>query len=136
MQNEQRLYWSVSRPLRWIGLTIDEWFVMLSGIIPGIFLLNADAFLTGLLSLIDAILDESLESILEKLPLAQEIKDALTTKKGVLAALITLVKQIEHADWDKTAKVMEKLGLSKEKVVKDYNEAIAWADEQAQLAQA
>ena len=49
MQNEQRLYWSVSRPLRWIGLTIDEWFVMLSGIIPGIFLLNADAFLTGLL---------------------------------------------------------------------------------------
>lgn len=94
------------------------------------------AFLTGLLSLIDAILDESLESILEKLPLAQEIKDALTTKKGVLAALITLVKQIEHADWDKTAKVMEKLGLSKEKVVKDYNEAIAWADEQAQLAQA
>ena len=93
------------------------------------------AFLTGLLSLIDAILDESLESILIKLPLAQEIKDALTTKKGVLAALITLVKLIEHAEWDKTATVMDKLGLSKEKVVKDYNEAIAWADEQSQLAQ-
>jgi EAL and modified HD-GYP domain-containing signal transduction protein len=93
------------------------------------------AFLTGLLSLIDAILDEKLESILLKLPLAQEIKDALTSKKGVLSALIVLVEQIEHADWDKTTIVMKKLGLSKEKVVKDYNEAIAWADEQAQLSQ-
>lgn len=93
------------------------------------------AFLTGLLSHIDAILDEELSSILEKLPLAQEIKDALTTKKGVLAALLILVEQIEHAEWDKTAKVMEKLGLNKEDVVKDYNEAITWADEQAQLSQ-
>ncbi len=91
------------------------------------------AFLTGLLSLIDAILDESLDSILEKLPLAQEIKEALTTRKGLLAALIILVEQIEQAHWDKTSVVMEKLGLTKEKVVKDYNEAIAWADEQAQL---
>lgn len=91
------------------------------------------AFLTGLLSLIDAILDESLDSILEKLPLAQEIKDALTSRKGTLAALIILVEKIEHAEWDKTTIVMEKLGLSKEKVVKDYNEAIAWADEQSQL---
>lgn len=93
------------------------------------------AFLTGLLSLIDAILDEKLDIVLEKLPLAQEIKDALLNKKGVLSALIILVQQIEHADWDKTSKVMEKLGLTKEKVVKDYNEAIAWADEQAQLSQ-
>ncbi len=93
------------------------------------------AFLTGLLSLIDAILDEELDSILDKLPLAQEIKEALTTRKGLLAALIILVEQIEHAQWDKTSVVMEKLGLTKEKVVKDYNEAIAWADEQSALAQ-
>lgn len=92
------------------------------------------AFLTGLLSLIDAILDEDLSSILEKLPLAPEIKEALSTRKGLLAALIVLVEKIEHADWDKTSVVMEKLGLSKEKVVKDYNEAIAWADEQSNMA--
>ncbi|WP_448563889.1 EAL and HDOD domain-containing protein [Thalassotalea ganghwensis] len=89
------------------------------------------AFLTGLLSMIDAILDESLESILEKLPLAQEIKDTLLTKKGVMAALIKLVSFIERAEWDKTGIVMEKLGLEKEKVVKDYNEAVSWADEQS-----
>lgn len=92
------------------------------------------AFLTGLLSLIDAILDEKLEMILEKLPLAQEIKEPLLTKKGVMAALIKLLELIERAEWDKTAIVMKKLGIEKEKVIKDYNEALAWADEQSQMA--
>ena len=90
------------------------------------------AFLTGLLSMIDAILDESLESIMEKLPLAHEIKDPLLTRKGVMAALIKLVELIEHAEWDKTAIVMEKLQLEKEQIVEAYNEALAWSDEQAQ----
>jgi EAL and modified HD-GYP domain-containing signal transduction protein len=91
------------------------------------------AFLTGLLSLIDAILDEELEIILEKLPLAQEIKTPLLSKKGVMAALIKLLELIEHAEWDKTAVVMKKLGIDKDKVIKDYNEALAWADEQSQM---
>ena len=88
------------------------------------------AFLTGLLSMIDAILDEDIESILAKLPLAQEIKDTLLTKKGTLAAIIKLLELIEHADWDKTAFVIDKLALNKEQVLAHYNEALAWADEQ------
>jgi len=89
------------------------------------------AFLTGLLSLIDAILDEELSSVLEKLPLAPEIKDTLLNKKGVMAAIIKLLEFIERAEWDKTSLVIEKLGLNKEQVTKDYNEALSWADEQS-----
>ena len=89
------------------------------------------AFLSGLLSMIDAILDEDMESVLEKLPLSQEIKDPLLTKKGVMAALIKLVEFIEQAEWDKTTLVMEKLKLDKDKVVAHYNVAVAWADEQS-----
>lgn len=92
---------------------------------------NSIAFLTGLLSLIDAIVDEDLASILAKLPLAQEIKDTLLTRKGVMAALIQLLEFIERAEWSKTTVVIEKLGLEKDHVVKNYNEAIAWADEQS-----
>jgi EAL and modified HD-GYP domain-containing signal transduction protein len=91
------------------------------------------AFLTGLLSMIDAILDEELEAVLAKLPLAAEIKEPLLTRKGVMAAIIKLVEFIEHARWDKTNIVMEKLKLDKEQAVKHYNEALAWADEQSQL---
>ena len=89
------------------------------------------AFLTGLLSLIDAIVDEDLESILAKLPLAQEIKDTLLTRKGTMAALIKLVELIEQAEWHKTNIVMEKLGVEKSKIVQNYNQAITWADEQS-----
>ncbi len=90
------------------------------------------AFLTGLLSMIDAILDEEMAVILEELPLSQDIKSPLLTKKGAMAALITLVELIEHAQWDKPPLVMEKLKLDKDKVVGHYNQAVTWADEQTQ----
>lgn len=93
---------------------------------------KSTAFLTGLLSLIDAILDEEIASILTKLPLSQEIKDTLITKKGAQAELIKLVELIEHADWDNTAIVIDELGLEKEKVAEYYNQAITWADEQSE----
>ncbi|MDO7085699.1 HDOD domain-containing protein [Pseudocolwellia sp. AS88] len=96
---------------------------------------SSKAFLTGLLSLIDAILDEDIESILAKLPLAQEIKDSLLTREGDIAQLIQLVEFIEHAQWDESAVTMDKLGLTKNLVIKDYNDAIAWADEQSQYLQ-
>jgi len=92
------------------------------------------AFLAGLLSMIDAILDEELATILEKLPLAIEIKESLLTRKGTMAAIIMLVEFIEHAQWDKTNLVMEKLKLDKQEAVKHYNEALVWADEQSSLA--
>jgi EAL and modified HD-GYP domain-containing signal transduction protein len=88
------------------------------------------AFLTGLLSLIDAIVDEDLAHILTKLPLAQEIKDTLLIRKSDMAALIILLELIERAEWSKTNVVMLKLGLKKANVLKSYNQAIAWADEQ------
>ena len=90
------------------------------------------AFLTGLLSMIDAILDEEMATVLDKLPLSEEIKNPLLTKKGVMAALIKLVEFIEQAQWDKTTLVMGKLKLDKDKVSEHYNQAVAWADEQTQ----
>ncbi|MGV2872079.1 EAL and HDOD domain-containing protein [Colwellia sp. E150_009] len=95
---------------------------------------ESTAFLIGLLSMIDAILDEELDVVLAKLPLAAEIKDPLLTRKGIMAAIIKLVEFIEHAQWEKTNIVMEKLKLNKEQAVKHYNDALAWADEQSQLS--
>jgi len=92
---------------------------------------NSIAFLTGLLSLIDAIIDEDLQSILARLPLAQEIKDPLLTRQGVMASLIKLVEFIERAEWSRTTPLMESLNLEKDVAVKHYNEAISWSDEQS-----
>ncbi|KJV56114.1 hypothetical protein OCHUTO_0577 [Orientia chuto str. Dubai] len=48
----QKLYWSLSRPLKYIGLSIDEWSVVLAGGIPGIVLLNSSHIKLGLLSIV------------------------------------------------------------------------------------
>lgn len=94
------------------------------------------AFLTGLLSMIDALLDEDIESVLARLPLAKEIKDTLINKEGILAELIKLVQLIETAQWDEMMLVIAPLGLEKETVLEQYNQALAWADEQSRLTAA
>lgn len=91
------------------------------------------AFLTGLLSLIDAILDETIETVLESLPLSQSIKEPLLTKKGKLAEIIELVAQIEHAEWGEVDKLIENLSLDKEDVMNAYSAALVWADEQTSI---
>ena len=91
------------------------------------------AFLTGLLSMIDAILDEELSAILDKLPLSKEIKNPLLNKAGVMSAVIKLIEFIEQAKWEETNIVIKKLKLDKDKVVAHYSQALAWADEQSQL---
>ena len=44
----QALYWSLSRALRYMGLILDEWGVTLVGVIPGIVLLNSSNAKLGL----------------------------------------------------------------------------------------
>ena len=45
----QRLFWSVSRPLKYLGLTLDEWAVAGAGVVPGIILCNTGKYKLGLI---------------------------------------------------------------------------------------
>ena len=45
---QQRLFWSVSRPLKYLGLTMDEWFVAAVTVFPGVFLLLSQNIQLGL----------------------------------------------------------------------------------------
>ncbi len=88
------------------------------------------AFLTGMMSLIDAILDEPIESVMQKLPLSEEIKEALINKKGVLAGYVAIVVCFEQANWGRADKLMDKLKLDKEKMPSLNHEALQWANAQ------
>ena len=91
---------------------------------------TAKAFLTGLMSLMDAILDEPIDSVMSKLPLAKEIKDALVDKKGVLADYIQLIQFYETANWQEANKAIQLIQLPAEQVPDAYHTAIQWANEQ------
>ncbi|CCQ12496.1 Predicted signal transduction protein [Pseudoalteromonas luteoviolacea B = ATCC 29581] len=88
------------------------------------------AFLTGMMSLMDAILDESMESVMNKLPLSIDIKDALLRRDGQLAAYLTLVIEYEHANWDKANQLAKQMGLSNDSVPECYQDALQWGHEQ------
>lgn len=88
------------------------------------------AFLTGMMSLMDAILDEPIESVMEKLPLANEIKDALVHNTGLLATYLNLVKCYETANWKEATGIIEALSLDPDKVPDAYHHAVQWANEQ------
>ncbi|MBO9351704.1 MAG: HDOD domain-containing protein [Thermomicrobium sp.] len=57
------------------------------------------AFLTGLLSVLDAALDRPLEAALAPLPLASEVVAALLEQRGPLGRLLQLVRAYESGDW-------------------------------------
>lgn len=91
---------------------------------------TAKAFLTGLMSLMDAILDEPIESVMNKLPLAKEIKDALVGQSGVLADYIKLIQFYEAAQWQEANQAISKLQLPADQVPDAYHTAVQWANEQ------
>lgn len=88
------------------------------------------AFLTGMMSLMDAILDEAIESVMEKLPLAHEIKDALIHKTGILASYLQLIQCYENADWTQANHIIAELKLDPDKIPDAYHHAVQWANEQ------
>lgn len=88
------------------------------------------AFLTGLMSLMDAILDEPIDSVMSKLPLAKEIKEALVEKKGALADYIKLIQFYETAQWQEASTAINSLQLANDKVPDAYHTAVQWANEQ------
>lgn len=87
-----------------------------------------EMFLLGLFSLIDAMLDQPIQTILGKMPLSSGINEALIDKSGQLYPLYRLVETYEQGNWVPFRFALKKVGLSEERITDFYLEAIAWAD--------
>lgn len=86
-----------------------------------------DLFLMGLLSVMDAILDQSLDSILAELPVRAEIKDALQARTGLYWQLLELATAHERADWEKVSALVSATGMKEEQVSRLYISAVDWS---------
>jgi EAL and modified HD-GYP domain-containing signal transduction protein len=89
---------------------------------------SAELFTLGLFSLIDAIMDDSMESIMEKLPLSGSIKSALVSGEGKLIDYLKMIEYYETAKWEGVSKTAAILGLNEEGLPSCYMEAVGWAD--------
>ncbi|MGR5238195.1 EAL and HDOD domain-containing protein [Vibrio alfacsensis] len=87
------------------------------------------AFLTGMFSLLDSLLDQPLTDVINDIPVDDEIKLALTNRKGVLGYLLSMVIAYEKANWATTEKYCTALKLTEPQLAKAFSQSTAWAQE-------
>ena len=108
-------------------------FCELVGSLNGHKAMSDELFTLGLFSLIDAILDDSMESLMEKLPLSASIEEALVSNSGPLAEFLTLISAYEKGDWGVAAAAASSLKISESELPRCFGEALGWANALAVL---
>ena len=73
-------------------------------------------FLVGLLSLMNALLDQPLGELLEELAISPRVHAALLGEDNELRRPLDAVLAYERADWDAFSRIMERLALNEESV--------------------
>jgi c-di-GMP-related signal transduction protein len=93
------------------------------------------AFLVGLFSMLDALLDRPLGDVIQDLGLAPALDSVLRGKApedNILNRIYTMVRQYELGDWDTVERLAGHLSIPSELVGAAYREALPWADEMLQ----
>jgi c-di-GMP-related signal transduction protein len=87
-----------------------------------------DAFLMGMFSHIDVLLDRPLNEILNEIHLDEEIKQALLEKKhNQLSVLYKLIQSYEQGNWKAYSSYVDELEIDERYVLQSYREALIWA---------
>ncbi|MBP9943562.1 MAG: diguanylate phosphodiesterase, partial [Desulfomicrobium sp.] len=83
-------------------------------------------FLLGFFSLLDAILDQSMDKVLDEIPLDPGIKAALTDADDPGAVWISLLEEIDRCNWDRLRRKAEQVGVPFALVNRLSAEASIW----------
>lgn len=78
-----------------------------------------EAYMLGLFSTIDAILDQTMEYALKDVSIPSSVCECLALKKGELFPLYELTLSYENGSWDKVSNLAQALGLE-DNLITDY----------------
>jgi EAL and modified HD-GYP domain-containing signal transduction protein len=82
------------------------------------------AFIVGMFSTLDAMMDQPLQDILETLPLSPDILEALLNRQGPYAAILDSVIAYERGEWDK----LQNSANGRDIIAESYLRSLEWAD--------
>lgn len=94
------------------------------------------AFLMGMFSLLDALIDQPLEEALRTVDLGKEITDALlgtASEENPLVPLHELIVSYEQANWDAVMQAAEACGVPVPATALAYVDSARWAEEIIQM---
>lgn len=84
------------------------------------------AFMVGILSLLDILLDLPMPEILSQLSLNSEVREALLNHGGALGQLLSLTEYLEVANFDAAAEIMAKANISLAVLTEAQLETFSW----------
>lgn len=88
-----------------------------------------ECFLVGLFSMLDVLMNKSLEKVLEDLPLPIETKEAIIYKDNILGRPLKLALAYEKGDWNEVERLCRLLKLKPMNILSTYMESVKWASE-------
>lgn len=92
-----------------------------------------EAFMAGILSLIDSLIDKPLPEIVSELGLGERLSSALLHHEGEMGVLLLLVESVEQADPAHTHSLLDQAGmLALSDLTAAELEAMAWANQIAE----
>ncbi len=85
------------------------------------FVINStDAYLLGMFSTLEYMIDASMEEILAEIPIVEEVKEALVSHKGKAGKLYDLLLCYERAEWSEIKVIAEELGIRTSELAQMY----------------
>ncbi|NVN92621.1 MAG: HDOD domain-containing protein [Desulfuromonadales bacterium] len=84
------------------------------------------AFMTGILSLLETIYTISIDEVISSLHLSDEVRDALVDRSGIFGELLHLAELVERMEFREAALQFEKMGLSQEEILTAQMKAYSW----------
>jgi len=89
---------------------------------------SGEMFMLGLFSFIDAILDNSMEYLVNQLPLSSDVCNALIHRTGILAPYLNLLESFERGEWQHFSVIQADLDIGDETISQIYSDALEMAD--------
>ncbi|NLK93852.1 MAG: HDOD domain-containing protein [Clostridiales bacterium] len=87
---------------------------------------QSQSFMAGLFSNIDLYIQKDMVTIIDELPIDEELKDALEGKDNEINRILRLVEAYERVDNNEILELCKKLRINEEILVNLYVEAINW----------
>ena len=87
---------------------------------------SSELFLMGLFSVLDLILNQTMEEALQKIKVSKEISDALIDHKGVLAPVLEFITQYEMANWQEISRLLILNNMDMDQVYDAYVQSLQW----------
>ncbi|WP_158233917.1 EAL and HDOD domain-containing protein [Sporosarcina sp. P34] len=86
-------------------------------------------FLTGMFSLIDAVMQRKWEDVLPLLSLSDVIVDTLHGKQTEMSPYMKLIEAVEYFNWESVERISRQLAIPKKELSEIFLQALRWSHE-------